>query len=517
VISTVPDDGDEGVATNANIATTFSENMEASTINETTFTLRQGPTPVSGNVTYVGGTAIFDPDSNLAPNTEFTATITTGAENPAGKALASPYEWSFTTGQGADETAPEVISTLPDDDATDVAVNTNITATFNEAMLPSTINETTFTLQQGLTPVAGDVTYPGGIATFNPDVNLDAGTEYTATITVGATDLAGNPLAAPHVWTFETGAAADSTPPEVTGTVPLDDATGVGTNANITATFNEAMLPSTINDTNFTLRRGLTPVAGAVTYPGGVATFNPDAGLASATTYTATITTGATDLAGNPLASDYEWSFKTGQAPIDLGAAGNFAILAGSAVTNTGGSVISGDLGVSPGSAVPVFPPGVLNGTIHAGDGVAAAAKLALNDAYIDAVAHATEVITLSDQELGGRVLSPGLYKSGSSYAITLVDLTLDAGGNPDAVFIFQMPSSTLTVLDYRKVILVGVNPDNIYWQVGSSATLGTYCEFKGNILASASISAQTGAWVVGRLLTQTGAVTLDTNVVTLP
>ena len=209
---------------------------------------------------------------------------------------------------------------------------------------------------------------------------------------------------------------------------------------------------------------------------------------------------------------------------VPLGSAAAFAVLAGSTVTNVPSlpaTVVNGDLGLSPGKllAVTGFPPGIVNGTIHAGDPVAAQAQVDLTTAYNDAAKPSLNVITVPSGELGGRTLAPGVYMSGiSSFAITSVDLTLDAQGDSNAVWIFQMPSSTLTVGNGRTVTLIrGAQAANIIWQVGSSATLGTTVHFKGNILAQASISLGTGSTLVGRALARTGAVTLDDNNVTRP
>jgi hypothetical protein len=219
------------------------------------------------------------------------------------------------------------------------------------------------------------------------------------------------------------------------------------------------------------------------------------------------------------------WTFTTGavtagQPPVNLGSAANFAALAGSTVTSVGPTIINGDLGVSPGSAVVGFPPGIVNGTIFTPpDPTPATAKTDLTAAYIDAAGRSTNVIVQPTGELGGLTLAPGLYQApGGSFAITSVDLTLDAQGDSSAVWIFQMPSSTLTVGNGRQVVLAGgAKASNIFWSVGSSATLGTTVIFKGNILASQSITLQTGATLDGRALTEVGAVTLDSNTVTIP
>jgi hypothetical protein len=529
VSSTDPANAAAGVAINKKIAATFSEAMDPSTISATNFTLKQGATPVAGTVTYVGTTATFAPTSPLAINTPYTATITTGVKDLAGNAMASAFGWSFTTGAGADTTAPTVSFTDPANAATGVAINKKIAATFSEAMDPLTISTATLTLKQGTTPVAGTVTYAGTTATFAPASALAPNTVYTATVTTGATDLAGNPLLNNFAWLFTTGASADTTRPTVSSTVPANAATGVAINQNINATFSEAMNPLTISTANFTVAGpGATPVTGTVAYDvvNHIATFAPASNLAANTTFTATITTGAKDLADNALASNFAWSFATaastaGQTPVALGSAGAFGVLAGSTVTSTGGTTVNGDLGVSPGTAVSGFfaidgGPGTVTGTIHAGDAAAAQAQTNLTVAYNDAAGRTVGAVTVAG-DLGGQTLTPGLYRSTSSLAISSGDLTLDAQGDANAVFIFQM-ASTLTTTTGRQVILSGgAKAVNVFWQVGSSATLGTTSVFKGNILAFTSITVTTGAAVEGRLLARNGAVTLDANTITTP
>jgi cytoskeletal protein CcmA (bactofilin family) len=194
---------------------------------------------------------------------------------------------------------------------------------------------------------------------------------------------------------------------------------------------------------------------------------------------------------------------------------GTFEVLAGSTITNTGATRVTGDLGLSPGTAVTGFPPGVLVGTKHAGDAAAAQAQLALTAAY-NSAAGTVGGIGLAGN-LGGRTLAPGVYKSTSSLEISSGDLTLDAQGNPNAVFIFQMGSTLVTTVGRKVILAGGAQAANIIWQVGSSATLGVNSVFKGNILAMASITVTTGASVEGRLLARTGAVTLDSNVLLIP
>jgi hypothetical protein len=206
----------------------------------------------------------------------------------------------------------------------------------------------------------------------------------------------------------------------------------------------------------------------------------------------------------------------TAQPSVNLGSAANFAVLAGSTITNTGSSVITGDLGLSPGSAVTGFPPGTLNGTAYVSDGagVASKAKTDLQTAYNEATAATSTAVYGLAVNIGGETFGPGVYDFPSSVEIT-GPVTLN--GSASDVFIFRI-GTTLTTASGSSVILDGsVNPDNVFWQVGTSATLGTSSIFKGNILAEISITGTTSAVIGGRLLAITGAVTLDTNTITNP
>lgn len=204
------------------------------------------------------------------------------------------------------------------------------------------------------------------------------------------------------------------------------------------------------------------------------------------------------------------------QAPVSLGVAGDFVVLAGSTVTNNGLTLVTGDLGVSPGTAVTGFPPGVLVGVQHAGDPVAAQAEAILTTAYNDAARRILCPIAITGN-LGGQTLLPGLYKSTSSLEISSGNLTLDARGDPTAVWIFQI-ATTLTTTSGRQVILSGsAKSTNVFWQVGTSATLGSTSTFQGTIIADQSITLTSGATVNGRVLARLAAVTLDSNVIAKP
>lgn len=199
-------------------------------------------------------------------------------------------------------------------------------------------------------------------------------------------------------------------------------------------------------------------------------------------------------------------------AAVGFGKAGRFAVLAGETITNTGQTTITGDVGLHPGSAVTGFPPGKVHGQVHKADSVALQAKKALTTAYLDAAGRPSGHAVSAN--LGGRTLKPGVYRSGSSMGLTGT-LTLDGKGDPNAVFIFQM-GSTLTTASASKVNMINAAKEcNTFWQVGSSATLGTNSLFRGNLMALTSIAVQTGARIYGRALARNGSVTLDDNVIT--
>jgi hypothetical protein len=288
--------------------------------------------------------------------------VTTAAKNVAEVAMAANFVWVFATGAAPDLTPPTVISTIPANHAIDVPLNQLVTATFSKAMLDTTINTTTFTLFQGVTQVPGTVGYIAGsnTARFVPNSDLTANTVYTATISTGVSDLAGNFMVSPYVWTFTTAVAPLIVSPTVVSTNPGSNATGVCTNA-INATFSTVMDPGTINTGTFYVTVGGLPVLGTISFTNGatgtIATFTPLNPLTASTTYTVTITTGVTDLDGNPMLADDIWSFTTGSAAVctppppvsPLGAAAPFGAFGGGAgITNQGiNTVINGDIGTT--------------------------------------------------------------------------------------------------------------------------------------------------------------------------
>jgi hypothetical protein len=194
------------------------------------------------------------------------------------------------------------------------------------------------------------------------------------------------------------------------------------------------------------------------------------------------------------------------QPPVGLGTADSFAVLAGQTVTNTGPTTINGDLGVMPGSAVPGFPPGMVNGTIHAADAVALQAQSDLTTAYNDAAGRTPPALVSAD--LGGLTLTAGVYRAPGALGLTGA-LTLDAQGDPNSVFIFQAASTLITASASHVNLINGAQPCNVFWQVGTSATFGTTSAFVGNVMALTSVSLNNGVTLQGRALARNGSVTL--------
>jgi hypothetical protein len=595
VTATAPANLATAVATNSKVITaTFSKAMTAATISGTSFTVTgPGATAVAGAVTYpLGGTtAVFTAGANLAGNTQYTATITTAAKDTGGNALASNYVWTFVTAATPDTTAPQVSLTAPADTATGVAINRKVTASFTEAMDPTTITGTSnFTLATtvGAIPVAGSVTYAaaGTTATFAPTANLTPNTSYTATITTAVKDLAGNALVSgpvPNSWTFTTALATvppDTTAPRVSSTNPVDLATDVSVvTKSINATFTEAMDATTISSASFTLTGpGLTPVAGSLSYDplNNIATFSPLTDLAFSTLYTATVTTGAKDLAGNALASGTvpnPWTFTTAAAPVipppaplvNLATAAPYGTFGGSAgMTNTGTAtqINNGDIGtIATGTtSITGFHDsngdfytetlaniGAVSGKIYtctvsttgptsaavnaASCAIATQGRLDAQAAYL--ALEAMPPVGASPApggNLAGLTLLPGVYKApAGSFMIQGGDLTLDPAGDANATWVFQM-ATTLTVggpgaAAPQNIILVPpAQAKNVYWQVGSAATInaaggGT---MKGTIIsqsgaAFSTVGNATVTTLDGRAISLGASVTLVNTVVNVP
>lgn len=559
-----------GVPTNTKIITAaFSKAMDPATLTTASFTLAcPAATPVTGGaVTYLtaGNVATLTlPAANLPVSTICTATITTAAKDTTGIALAANYTWNFTTGATADTTAPRVIATGVygttgvTAGAVDLALNRVSSAIFSESMNPLTITTPpSFTVQNTTlgVPVAGTVTYSvaGKTATFTPTGGTwAASTLFTSTISVASKDLAGNAMAAPYVWSWTTGATLDTTAPTVTSTNPLDAATGVCKNKTVNATFSEEIDQATLTNLTFTV----TGKTGIITYDvlTNIASFNPDTDFAPGV-YTATIKGGASgvkDLANNALAVDKVWSFTTDTsvcaAPVNLASATTFAIAATAGITTTTPVVtatptINGDVvldplatcdGTTTGAAGLIGAcdgsPPVVTGTVYTplfGLATAAAAKSDLRAAYLSIVpanlpggTPIAAPTTLGTGSTGQSTFTPGVYTSGTSIMVW-GNLTLDAQGDANAVFVFQSASTIGSQVGANIILTGGAKASNVWWQAGSAATLLANTIWNGNILAYDNITVGTAANSCGRIFA--GAFTdgwlalLDAAVASVP
>jgi hypothetical protein len=530
IISTDPENNAIGVFLNKAISATFSNQMNPLTLTAETFSIKQGLTIISGAISYSGNTVVFTPSANLVANTLYSVTISKEVENIQGISMANDYIWTFTTGSII---APFVIATDPPSNAISVDINKTVTATFSATMDPLTITSTSFTIEQAGVLVSGIVSCSGATASFIPTNNFLPSTVYVGTITTGAKNIQGNAMANKYVWTFTTGSFVA---PVVISTDPANNETNVVLNKTITAVFNVAMDPLTISVSTFVIKQGATVINGAVSYTGTTATFIPASNLLSGVTYTATINTGAKNVLGTSLVADYVWTFNTvaplGPIIIDFKSVAAFGIFAGVGVSNnTGQSEIHDmDIGVYPGirSDIVGFPPAItVNGSIYASDDIAPVgvnamlmqAQQDLIDAYITAeeAILPTAIIVSGDQ--GGKTFTPGIYKSTSTISIQSGNLTLDAQGDVNAVWIIQVASVLTTVGGAGGDVILagGAQAKNVFWQSGGSATIGDFTSFKGNLMALTSITMNANATIEGRILVRNGTVFLSTNIINKP
>ena len=573
VTGTINANGATNVAINTKVGATFSEGMDPLTVTNVNFTMKEtvSGAAVAGTLSYSGVSAVFLPSINLKASTQYTTTIKGGAsgvKDLAGNPMAVDYVWSWTTGVAADTTAPTVTGTINANGAINVATNTKVGATFSEAMDPLTVTNVNFTMKETVsgTAVAGLLGYSGVNAVFTPSANLANSTSYTITIKGGSSgvkDLAGNPMAVDYVWSWTTAAVADTTRPTVILVNPADLATGVATSSAIHATFSEAMDPLTISTASFKV----AGVIGLVTYNATtkIATFTPSAALAVSTTYTATVTTAVEDLAGNTMLVDKVWSFTTAAAPVvppvvNLRTVSTYGTFGGSAgMTNQGiNTIINGDIGTiaTTTSTVTGFHDtegdiftetgsniGGVNGTIYTctnsvtgpnSTGVNAAycalatqARLDAETAYLFLAAMPSDGVLAAN--LAGTTINPGVYTNSSAVLIQGGDLTLDAQGDANAVFVFQI-GSTLTVggpgaaFPQSIILAGGAQAKNVFWQVGTAATInaGGGGTMVGTIISSAGVTFSTAGNVTlvtlnGRALSLVASVTMVNTVINVP
>jgi hypothetical protein len=505
------------------------------------------------------------------------ATLSTAVQDTVGNALANAYVWRFITGIAAavDVTRPTVVFTAPASGATAVPTNSQVSATFSEPMLASSLNLSSFTLRNTTagTAVTGSLSYDAAsrTAVFSAATpgTLANGSLFTATITSAATDLAGNglagntavlPNAGNHVWTFTTGAAADTTAPTITAISPADASTLVCLSKTVSATFSEAMDVNTVSAGTLGVTDGGVAVPGAVSYDAAsrAASFVPtaSAGFTASHTYLVTVlggSAGVKDLAGNPMASNRSWSFGSGTqaclGPVALGTAASFGAFGGAAgLTNQGiNTVVGGNLGTTAActlvtgfhDATNVYTQtplniGGVNGSINCGPpapgttvslAVATQARSDAQAAY-DALAALPVGSDPGAGQLGGLVLAPGVYTSaGGTFALTSGNLSLDAQGDVNAVWVFQSTSALTIGLPAtpRSVLLInGAQARNVFWQVGSAARIEDGSNMVGTIIAPAGVTVSTAGQtaqttLVGRAIGLTASVTLVNTTIVAP
>ncbi|MDR6846603.1 Ig-like domain-containing protein [Flavobacterium granuli] len=534
------------------ITATFNEEMDPSSITSTSFTV-VGVAPLTGTITYADKTATFAPTVPLLENTTYTAKITTKVKDLMGNFLQVEYVWVFSTGTIL---RPVVITADPINDAIAVPLNKTISATFNMAMNSSTLNSTTFKVNQGVNVVTGVITYAGSTVSFVPTSPLLPNKIYTVTITTGAKNSQDTAMAADYIWNFTTDIV-----PTVTITDPVNNAINVALNQTVTADFSIPMDVATINATTFTLKQGTTTIPGTVIYSGTTASFKPTNSLVLGTVYTATITNGAKSVAGTSLASDYVWSFTTIATPpaaiiINLGTAAMFGAFGGNAgVTNQGLNTVinNGSIGSTAASTLitgfhdglVIYTETPLNVGNVTGDiftappapGTATSFATA-QQGLLDANAAYLSISPASKPggsdpnagELGGLTLAPGVYKSASgTFKISNGDLTLDAKGDPNATWIFQTASS-LTVgiagpTGAKSIIMKnGALAKNVFWYVGSNATIngagggtmvGTIIANSGVTFSTAGNASQTV--LNGRAISLVASVTMVNTTINVP
>lgn len=437
-----------------------------------------------------------------------------------------------------------VTSTAPADGTTGVGTNSKVVAVFNKEVKSETVNGTSFTLQGASeTAIVGAVSYDDATttATLTPNGNLSGSTVYTATLTTDVEDETGDSLVEDVVWTFTTGDSEDITAPEldIAATTPKDGETVVR-NIKLNIVFSEAIDPVTVTSANIALTDvDHAVVAGSLSFinPTTVV-FSPDADLTANMSYDLTLSTSIADLAGNTLALT-TLGFKTGAevssspAPVDLGTAANYVLLAKTGISTTGTTKIVGDIAVSPevrtaltgfdevlDSTNTFATSALVTGKLFAADMAAptpatlTTAVSNMETAYTDAAGRTNPDFTeLGAGEIGGLTLDPGLYKWGTGVLVTS-DVTLN--GSATDVWIFQIAQG-LKLQDGKSIVLTGgALPQNVFWQVAEGVTLQAGTTFNGIILGQTGTNMSSGAVLNGRALVQT-AVTLIANDVNQP
>ena len=444
-------------------------------------------------------------------------------------------------------------ATYPSNGQTNIGANHKVTATFTEAMDADTIDSVSFSVEGDNEPsMIGTITLDAAsnTASFVPDSHFTDDTRYTVTLTTAVQSAEGVPLEVDYVWQFTSCHFVDTEAPGVLRTDPSDGSSDVAIDKNISVTFSESVDPVSVDADTFTV----APSADLAAFVEGVislnrtgttVTFSPTNNLEPSTAYTATVTTGITDMAipPVPLSNNQVWNFETGVSeslgppPVALGAAGDFVILSQSGITNVSVSEITGNIGSAPITAASMdsVTCAEISGTIYGADSAYTGsgdtgcfqgdfpaitlvenAVFDMGIAYNDAADRETPDFTeLHAGDLSGQTLEPGLYKWGTGVLIS-TDMVFDGG--PNDVWILQV-SGDLTVENMAEMTLAGgAVSRNIFWQIGgpSGAIINSDAHVSGIVLAEKAITVATGASVDGRLLSQT-EVSLQQNAVTEP
>lgn len=522
VLSINPANLATGVGLNTVITVTFNAKMNPATINPDAFALT-GPAAKSvlkelntstaskeSETANINGVISFDDDTNtmtftpndsLVSGEQYTFKVNKTVEDPLGNTMLEDFVSTFTAAESSETAAPTVVSTNPQDADEDVALDHIVTATFNEAMALSSLDQTTFTLFDGTNQVDGSVSYNGLTASFEADDSLSAGTTYTATITTGAENEVGTAIEQDFEWDFTTQFSLIIT--AIDGSVdtdPLQGSYNNGDNVELTA----------VPDNGYSFDSW-----------SGDATGNSNP-LIVIMDENKEITAIFTE---NP---------PLGPGNVNLGTAGDFVILTKTGISTTGTTLVTGHIGVTPATSTAItgFSPTMdasgefatsdyVVGNIYAADyapptpDYVSTAMSDQEEAFTNAMGMTTDVINeLGAGDISGMTLVPGLYKWGTGLLITNEGVTLEGG--PNDTWVFQIADDFTVSNDAQITLAGGANVDNIYWITSTQALIGSNVDFKGNLLAQTLISLTNGSNVDGRLLSQS-EVTLDASTVTIP
>lgn len=436
------------------------------------------------------------------------------------------------------DVCPRVESRTPARGEEGVRIDSEITAVFNKAMDPESINQNTFIVRDANGTIPGSVSFSEKTAVFTPNNFLPQKTEITAEIKKEVHDMYYFNLEDDVRWTFNTGTLEDISGPYVISRSPQPDAINVVRNAHVVAEFNEPIDPATVITDNFMVYHNGEPIVGSVYYSNKVAWFMPENYLESFTEYEAVITTDISDPMGNFMENEERWSFTTSDViehipgAVDLRKISNYVMIAGQYIKNlTGTSSITGDVALFPGVYENIVGIDTLNhvdGTVYVIGAVPIPGlpkelirvKNELVKAYQFAeTANDPAAIDITGDQ-GGVTLTPGIYKS-HTLSIKNGDLTLDAQGNPHQYWIFQVES--LLEITGDIILTGGATPRNIYWQVGirevlgPNVLIGENSSFAGNILSMQGIKMGNNAHITGRLLVKHGGIRLHNSTVVIP